>query len=92
MVLDVNVLTNGWTIAGVIASFLVAFVALGFGLKSIYETRHLLDIKFREEILDKILYWLEDINELKDVGSSDNIKELRQSFAVLLLTLLFKIV
>ena len=65
MVIDVNVLTNGWTIAGVVASFLVAVVALSLGLKSIYETRHLQDIKLREEILDKILAWLVDITEFK---------------------------
>lgn len=81
MVIDVNVLTNGWAIAGVIASLTVAFVALGLGLMSIYETRRLYDIKFREEVLEKISDWLRDVTELKNVGSSPTISELYQVFA-----------
>jgi len=81
MVIDVNVLTNGWTIAGVVASFLVAVVALSLGLKSIYETRHLQDIKFREEILDEISDWLMDITEFKNVGGIATFSELQQFFA-----------
>ncbi len=57
MVIDVNVLTTGWIIAGVIASFLVAVVALGLGVSSFIQTKNLQKKERRERLLNEIIKW-----------------------------------
>ncbi len=61
MVIDVNVLTTGWIIAGVIASFLVAVVALGLGVSSFIQTKNLQKKERRERLLNEIIEWATDI-------------------------------
>lgn len=61
MVLDVNVVTNWWTIAGVIASFLVAFVALliaWLANRQVYKKNKL---EKKEKGLKEIIDWTEAI-------------------------------
>lgn len=64
MVLDVSVLNNGWTVAGVIASFLVAFVALGLGLSSLIQTERLQKKEREERLLNEIIEWATGIYEI----------------------------
>ncbi len=64
MALDVNVLTNGWTIAGIIASFLVAAIALGLGLASIIQTNRLQKRERKERLLNEIIEWATNISRL----------------------------
>ena len=59
--IDVNVLTSGRTIAGVIASFLVAAIALGLGLSSLIQTQRLQKRERRERLLNEIIEWAESI-------------------------------
>lgn len=61
MVFDVNVLTNQWTIAGVIASFLVAAIALFLGLHSSWKINKLRRLEKREGIIKEIIEWATDI-------------------------------
>lgn len=61
MELDVNVLTNGWVIAGVIASFLVAFIALGLGVASIIQTQRLQKRERKERKLITVIEWATNI-------------------------------
>ncbi len=63
MVVDVNVLTSGWTIAGVIASFLVAAVALGLGVFSFIQTKNLQKKERRDRLLSEIIEWVTDIEK-----------------------------
>lgn len=49
MAIDVNVLTNVWTIAGVIASFLVANVALILGLYSNWKLKKRREFEKKKE-------------------------------------------
>jgi len=75
MVVDVNVLTSGWTIAGVIASFLVAAVALGLGVSSFIQTKNFQKKERRERLLNEIIDWAIDITNLR-CGSKKIFKEI----------------
>ncbi len=61
--INVNVLSSGWTIAGVIASFFVAAVALGLGVASIIQTKNLQKRERKERLLNEIIEWAEDIRK-----------------------------
>ncbi len=54
-------LTNQWTIAGVIASFLVATIALFLGLHSSWKIDKLRRLEKREGIIKEIIEWSTDI-------------------------------
>ena len=60
-VIDVNVLTSGWTIAGVIASFCVAAIALWLGIKSNRQLYELRRLEKQEYLVNKIVDWAEGI-------------------------------
>lgn len=62
MVIDVNVLTTGWTIAGVIASFLVAVVALGLGIFSLMQTQSMHKKERQRQALERICDWAEMVS------------------------------
>jgi len=52
---------GGWTIAGVIASFLIALVALGLGVSSYLQTRETIKREHRDKILNDISKWATDL-------------------------------
>lgn len=58
MVIDVTVLTTGWTIAGVIASSSVAVIALGLGVLSLRQTQRLQKRERKARILNEIITWV----------------------------------
>ena len=55
MVIDVNVLTSEWTIAGVVATFLFAFISLFLGIKSTIQISKIRRVEARERILNDII-------------------------------------
>jgi len=61
MVIDVNVLTSGWTIAGVIASFLVAAVALGLGIHSTRQLNKLRRLEAERSAAQEIINWATEV-------------------------------
>ena len=82
MVIDVKVLTSGWTIAGVIASFLVAVVALGLGVSSFIQTKNLQKKERKERLLKEIIEWAIDVSKWRPkemhkdmVGIKNNLKQ-----------------
>jgi len=63
MVLDVNVLTNWWTIAGVIASFLVAGIALWLGINSSRQLDKIRRAEKERSGLKEIIDWAIEVIE-----------------------------
>ncbi|MFC2001850.1 hypothetical protein ACFLUZ_05025 [Chloroflexota bacterium] len=66
--IDVNVLTSGWTIAGVIASFLVAAIALGLGVSSLVQTQRLQKRERKDRLLNEIIEWAIDVADNAALG------------------------
>lgn len=63
MVIDVNVLTNWWTIAGVIASFLVAGIALWLGMNSSRQLNKIRRAEKERSGLKEIIDWAIEVIE-----------------------------
>lgn len=63
MVIDVNLLTNVWTIAGVIASFFVAVIALSLGLYSNWRFSNMRRVEKMERCLKEIIDWALEVIE-----------------------------
>lgn len=59
--INVNVLPDGWTIAGVVASFLVAVIALGLGVFTYKQTKNMQKREQKERILREIIEWVLDV-------------------------------
>lgn len=62
MVLDVNVLTNPWTIAGVFTTVFIAFVALFIGLYSNWRINKIRKAEKKERIIKQIVEWAMEIH------------------------------
>ncbi len=91
--IDINVLTNGWTIAGVVASFLVALIALGLGIWSNIRLNRIQKFERKERFLERIIDWATDISiaglKFTSVSSTDRelwitiMEQIANTFSVL---------
>ena len=79
MVLDVNVLTSGWAIAGVIASFLVAVIALFLGINSSRQINKIRKDEKRERLINEIIEWAEDAAKSAISRQTKSRRELRKT-------------
>ena len=61
MVFDVNVLTSGWTIAGVIASISIAVIAVWLALRSNRQLYKIRRLEKQEASIKEIIDWVESI-------------------------------
>ncbi len=76
--INVNVIANSWTIAGVIASFLVAFIALFLGVMSLRQTKRLQEEEKKQRLLAEIIEWAEYIKNASvtpDVSGSQEVRD-----------------
>jgi hypothetical protein len=61
--IQLEILESGWGIAGVIASFLVAAIALGLGVISYIQTNNIKKRERKERRLNEIIEWARNIIE-----------------------------
>ena len=80
MVIDVNVLTNFWTISGVIASFLVAGIALWLGIRSNRQLHKIHSVEKRESGIQEIIAWATDVIDFTAGQTTFSAKDLVEIF------------
>ena len=80
MEIDVNILSDNWSIAGVVASFLVAGIALWLGIRSSRQLYKMHRVEKRESGIQEIIAWATDVIDFTAGQTTFSAKDLVEIF------------
>jgi len=80
MEIDVNILSDNWSIAGVVASFLVAGIALWLGIRSSRQLYKMRRVEKRESGIKEIIAWATDVIDFTAGQTTFSAKDLVEIF------------